>query len=536
MSGSRATDRALLAAVALVLALTVLYPTLRLFAEAAAGWDWPALTGPMGRAAVWNTLWISLASVLCAGLLGTALAFALTQYAFPGRGVLAAVAYLPFTLPPLVGTLSFWYLVGRDGLVPRAADAWFGLGHAYLEGPLAVLLIHTYSFYVFFYAMVSSALEGIDRSVIEAARTLGASRFRVLTRVTLPILRPALVGASLLTFMSSGASFSAPYYFGGGWMVLSTEIYVQHQSGPGARSAALTLTVALALVAFLGVALFRSNRRSAGQASKGVRTPLRSAAGKTAAAVAAWAAVLLLLAPHAAILALSFADHRAWRTELIPTTWTAANYALVFSDRNMLQPILNSLWMSAAATAAIVLAALPAAYLIGRGRPGGRWINLLVMIPWALPGTVTAINLIVAFNDPWLALYGTVWLLPLAYFVRGLPLFTRMAAAAVETFDAGLVEAGRTLGASPAYCFRRIVAPLLMPAIAAGAALAFATSLGEYVASILLYLPANLPIAVKIDHQWRGSGIGAAFAYSVFLMVLVGATFAAARRLASRAV
>ena len=158
----------------------------------------------------------------------------------------------------------------------------------------------------------------------------------------------------------------------------------------------------------------------------------------------------------------------------------------------------------------------------------------MVMIPWALPGTVIAMNLIAAFNDRWLPLYNTALILPLAYFVRNIPLLTRMATASIALFDASLVEAGRTLGASPRFCFQHIVLPLLAPALVAATALVFATCLGEFVASILLYSPSNLPISIQINMEWRGSGVGSAFAYSVFLMILVTATFLVSRRFASR--
>ena len=213
---------------------------------------------------------------------------------------------------------------------------------------------------------------------------------------------------------------------------------------------------------------------------------------------------------------------------------TFDNYAAIFSDAATFRPIRNSIWMSVLAALATILVGLPAAYLIGRKRPGGRWINVLVMIPWALPGTVVAMNLITAFNDRWLPVYNTVWILPLAYFVRNIPLMTRIVTASVTQFDATLIEAGRTLGASRAYCFRHIVVPLLAPALVAATALVFATSLGEFVASILLFTPSNLPIAIQINMEWRGSGVGSAFAYSVFLMLLVSATFLLARRFASR--
>ena len=504
---------------------------MRLFFQAVFQWDSSVLHGGYVWTTVRNTLLIGLGSVLGAGFFGTLLSVVLTKYTFPGSRILAALAYLPFTLPPLVGVLSFYYIIGRDGFIARFAEQVLGVPDVVLPGAWAILLIHTYSFYVFFYAMVAPAMANIDRYQLEAARTMGASRARVFLRVTFPLLRPALTGASLLTFMSSCASFSAPYFFAEKFPVLSVAIFTERSQDN--QGAAITLTVILALVSLLGILLFRSNQRQGATGSKGTPRPLASTSGRMAAGVAAWGAIALLLLPHGTILWLSFADYRAWNTELIPTVMTLQNYTELFSNRNAFGPIRNSLWMSALATAATLVVALPAAYLIARKRPGGAWLNLLVMIPWALPGTVIAINLIVAFNDPWLPIYGTVWLLPLAYFVRNIPMLTRMVGAAFETFDATLIEAGRTLGAPKRYCFWRIVLPLVAPAVGAGAALVFATCLGEFVASILLYQTGNIPIAVKINMEWRAS-VGAAFAYSVLLMLMVAGTFLLSRKFTSR--
>lgn len=525
-------DRALLAFVLAFLALAIAYPTLRLVFRAVREWETSALLQPPGAEAIINTVLLSFASVFTAGVLGTALALILARYSFPGRRLLSALAYLPFALPPLVGVVAFYYLIGRDGFLPVLLERLTGTEGCYPSGPIAILIIHTYSFYVFFYAMVGAALEGFDSSLPEAARTLGASRWRVFTRVTLPLLRPALVGASLLTFMSSGASFSAPLIFGEDFPVLSVRIYQENTNFN--EPEALTLTIILACVSLLGVLVFRNRRRLVATAGKGTPRPLRSASGKALGALFAGVVILVLLVPHATILWLSFVDHSEWFDELIPCSFTLENYVEIFRDPRSFAPIRNSLWMSGVAAAATLIVGVPAAYLIGRRRNGQWLVNLLVMIPWALPGTVIAMNLITAFNDPWLPLWTGAWLLPLAYFVRNVPLLTRVATAAIEPFDVSLIEAGRTLGASRWHCFVRIAAPLMAPALIAGAVLVFAMSLGEFVASILLYLPANIPISVMINMQLRGSGIGNAFAYSVFLMLLVGTAFVVARRFSSR--
>jgi len=531
----RRFDRGLLALCLVALGATVAYPTLRLLVAALADWNLSAVTGGAGRQAVWNTLGMAFASVLTSGLVGSAMAFFIWRYRFPGRRILGALAYLPFALPPLVGTLSFYYLIGPDlGVVPRFAQIRLGLDDFNFTGPLAILVIHTYSFSVYFYAMVSAALEGLDVSQIEAARTLGANRWLTLRRVTLPMLRPALAGAAVLAFMTSGASFSAPLFFGDNFPYLSVEIYTQRSQGNAAS--AMTLSVVLGMVSLLGVLLFRSRSTGGSGGTKGAPRTIVSPGGKALTGILAWIGILAYLTPHLNILFMSFADHRAWATELLPASFTVQNYVDVFRNRSALEPIWNSLWMSGAAAAGTAVIGLPAAYLIGRSRRGGAWVNVLVMIPWALPGTVVAMNMIVAFNDRWLPLYTTVFLLPIAYFVRFIPLWTRIAAAGITQFDATLIEAARTLGATPRHAFLRIVAPLLAPSLVVATALVFVSCLGEFVASILLYQAANKPIAIQINQEWRGSGLGAAFAYSVFLMVMVTATFAATRRFATRTI
>ena len=154
---ARTLDRVLLLVCGLVLGLTVAYPCGRLLWRAVHDWQGAALVSGDRLAALRNTAVLSLASVATSGAVGTALALWLARYAFPGRRALAGLAYLPFTLPPLVGVLSFYYLVGPDGFLPRAFAAATGLDALALEGPWGILLIHTYSFYVFFYAMVAAA-------------------------------------------------------------------------------------------------------------------------------------------------------------------------------------------------------------------------------------------------------------------------------------------------------------------------------------------------------------------------------------------
>ncbi|HOJ34591.1 MAG TPA: iron ABC transporter permease [Candidatus Hydrogenedentes bacterium] len=517
----------------LILLLLILYPTARMVFRALENWNCKTVLSARSALVIWNTFLLSIVSVICSGIVGTAFAVVLHRYTFVGHSTVATLANLPFALPPLVGGVAFYYLIGRDGLMPRCIEHWLGIPDFYPKQLFAIVLIHTYSFYVFFYAMVGSALESFDYSLIEAARNLGASPLLILFRVVLPLLKPSLRGAALLTFMSSCASFTAPLFFGNGFPVLSVRIY--EAASQFKEDEALSLTLALAVLSLGGLALFRSRSTMPTRgASKGVRHLPKTSLSLRISLPCILVFLTVLLAPHATILWLSFIDHTAWHTELLPTHFTWGNYTKLFEDPAALKPLLNSFRMSAYAVLAVFLVGLPIAHWLAAKRPGSKWLSILVMMPWALPGTVVAMNLLVAANDPWVPAQMAVVLLPIAYFVRSIPLFTRISVAALESVDSSLLEAARTLGASSVYGFRRITLPLVGPAWAAGGAMVFVSCLGEFVTSILLYRPENTPISVQINMFMRGVGIGTAFAYSTILLLFNISAFALARRFSSR--
>ena len=198
--------------------------------------------------AMWRTLWISVLSTLAAAAVGVPLGFLFERNEIPGRRLLGALVALPVALPPLVGVIAFLFLYGESGLAARGLQT-LGFDVSWrLTGPAAILLVHSYSMYVYFYLFTRAGLSGQDGAAIEAAQSLGAKRSQILFRVTLPRLRPALAGATLLTFMTSLGSFSAPYIFGGGFRVMTTQIVASKLNGE--LRMAYVETTMLALMAF----------------------------------------------------------------------------------------------------------------------------------------------------------------------------------------------------------------------------------------------------------------------------------------------
>lgn len=486
--------------------------------------------------ALWRSLWISIASTVLAGLVGVPLAFVFARLEFPGRRVLGDLLALPVALPPLVGVIAFLFLYGESGFAARAVQAIFGLENApwRLQGPAAILLVHAYSMYVYFYLLVRAALLRLDPALPEAAAALGAGRWRILRRVTLPQLVPALLGGALLAFMTSLGSFSAPYLFGGNFRVLPTQITTSKLNGD--IGLAQAETVALAALALLALWLFERAEPAAagGSGVRGVapeRRRLQSAGARRAATALGWGLALLALLPHLTLLLVSFVPNGTWTTQALPPVLGGGNYRALVSEPERLRPLLNSLWMAALATGAALVLGLAAARLAQRlrGRVGTA-LRALVALPWAIPGTVFAVALATAFSvhQPLLlrfVLVGTPVLLPLAYLARSLPLTGRAALAGLAQLDPALEEAAATLGARPARVLGRVVLPLLRPALVAGASVAFITALGDFVSSIVLYTYGTRPISIEILSSLRLQDLGVAAAYGVVLMVASAAAF-----------
>ena len=495
--------------------------------------------------ALWNSIWISLASVLLAGAIGIPLAFFFTRLDFPGRRLFGALAALPVLLPPLVGVIAFMFLYGETGFLTRTIQLALGLENApwRLNGPGAILLVHAYTMYVYFYMFVSAGLARLDPSLMEAASALGSSRAKTWLRVTLPMLAPAIGGAALLVFMTSMGSFSAPYVFGGGFRVLTTQVFASKLNGDLGIAAVETLILALTSVIFLiWLQRYEKDRAYTG-AAKGTGIAFRksreSRARRFALGAAAFAIALFLILPHLTVLLVSFVPDGTWTTEFFPPSYSLQSYREVFTQSESLRPVINSFNMATIATIANVIFALLAGYLLARDKSRGKWlVSALVVLPWALPGTVLAIALASMFsvNQPYLGrfvLVGTSLILPLAYFVRNIPLVTRATLASFKQFDPALEEAAASLGARWTTTARRIILPLVMPGLAAGALLAFVTALGEFVASILLYTHRTRPISIEILSQLRAFNFGAASAYAVLLIVLMGVVFVFGQRAVS---
>ncbi len=479
-----------------------------------------------------NSVAISILSVIGSGAVGIFIAYVFQYIDFPAKSFFSKIVLIPLALPPLVGVISFLFLIGESGMLSRILAAISGVSPSFFTvgGWTGIVLVHIYSFYVFFYLFVSSALKQLDGNALDASASLGATRAYTTRKVLLPMLTPAIVAASLMTFMSSMASFSAPLLFGGTTRFLTLEIYTAKLNGDNASAAALAVLLSIISVCVLVLLRMWQDSHRHDIASKGSprsSTIAHTRLTKIVVLTVTFACAVLFALPVLTVVVLSFIQEGSWTFQIFPSTFTVENYRRLFVEPHLFDPFINSVLMSAAAAVMVIVIGVTAAYLVSRKNfRGKRLLEVLISLPFGIPGTVIAVGLILSFNRPSLfsfqsVLIGTFWIMPIAYAVRNLPLLYRSTAAGLDAVHPSMQEAAETLGSPGSRTFRKIILPLIIPSIVSGTLLVFINSAGEFVSSILLYTYSTKPISVEILSQLRLFNIGGAAVCSTLLMILV---------------
>jgi iron(III) transport system permease protein len=541
----------LLLITALVLFYGVIYPNISVLTaslEQYGNWTLAnyreALSQQVVVVALLNSLGLSIGTVVLCAFVGVPLAFLFERYSFPGRQFFSALSAMPLVLPPLVGTLAFIFLCGESGILARSVQRLLHLQNPpwSLRGWPALLLFHVYTMYPFFYVLTGAGLRRIDASLAEAARSLGATKITVLWRVLLPQLTPSLIAAGLLTFMTSMASFSAPLFFGGSVRVLTLEIFTARQRGDTAM--AVTETMILAVISLAALIVFQryeGTRKFAAAALKGApkrREAIKGGAARALAILGGITFSLMLVLPVLTLVLISFAREGSWTTQTLPGAYTLSNYGRLITEPQSTEVFFNSFVMSALAASGALLWSFCIVSLVvkRKRRTWHRFVSLMVLIPWALPGTVVAVSIAEAYGRPsallgGFVLVGTFWILPVVYFLRFMPLVVRAVQASTEQIDPTLDEAAGSLGARAGQRFARVTLPLVWPGAVAGTLLAFVIALGEYVASVLVFVPANRPISIAIASEVRDFNLGTAAAYGVVLIGVIAVSMFVAGKL-----
>ncbi len=474
-----------------------------------------------------NTLVLAAGVALGGTLIGVPLAFVVARTDMALRGVVHALVGLAYVLPPYLTAVAYIILLGPNaGYLNRLADWLTGGGVLNIFSGAGVMLVITLHIFAFPYFLTHEALRSIDASLEDSARMLGAGRWAVLRRVTLPLVAPAITGGALLAAVDSMALFGPQAILGlpAQIVYLPTRIYGAIAAYPPrqAEASALSLILVVLTVAGLGLQRHFLGRRSfVTVGGKGLRGSLwRLGAGRWPVAAAALLTVFFTsIAPVAVLLAASVS--KVWTDPPGAANLTLANFHAALADNQVAaRGFSNSLMLAVGAASIAVTVGLAIAYLDLRTQLRGRRVlDYLAILPLGLPGTVMAVALLQAFIRPPIQLYGTIWILLVAYVARAIPLGVRSAGTALRQVDPSLEEAARIGGATWTGALRRILLPILRPGLLLGWLLVFIPALSELSATILLYSSGTETLSVAI---YRLNDLGQLEVVAALAVVMIG--------------
>ncbi len=496
-------------------------------------WGLDCLTGALRCGVAWNTLFLAVAVGVVTTLLGLAFALVATRTAFPLKGMFRALTVLPIITPPFVIGLALILLFGRAGAVTSFLADAFGLPRTrWLYGFPGVFLAQTLAFTPIAFLVLIGVVQGISPSLEEAAQTLRARSWTTFRTVSWPLMRPGIANAFLLGFVESMADFGNPLVLSGNYEVLSVKIFFAVVGAAHDQSRAAVL--AIVLLAFT-LGAFYAQHRWLG------RRAYTTVSGKGDAGLPAalprwltWACygvtvpwTVFTLAIYAVILVGGFVRSMG-RDYTLTLQHYATGFAVESSPRGLhfTGAAWNSLWttleISAISAPLTALLGLLTAYLLARQSfAGKRAFEFGTMLSFAIPGTVIGVSYILAFNVPPVELTGTAAILVICFVFRNMPVGVRSGLATLSQIDRSLDEASLTLGARSLTTVRRVVLPLLRPALVASLVYSFVRAMTA-VSAVIFLVSAQYNLATAyIVGRVEGGEFGLAIAYSTVLVVVM---------------
>lgn len=510
-------------------------------------WSLACLSTHQGCGVVWNTLLLATLTAVISTLIGLAFALLAARGNVRAQPAFRAMTILPLITPPFVVSLALIVLFGRTGIVTTALWEWFDIPRSrWIYGLPGVLLAQVLAQAPIAFVLLEGAVRAIGPSLEEAASTMGARRFTVFRTVTWPLLRPAIAACLLLAFVESLADFGNPLVLGGDFDVLSTRIFFAiagARHDPGRAAALALLLLALTFGAFALQALWLGKRRYTtvtGKGDSGVPAPLPRGL-KFACGAVAWPWMVFTAAVYGIILVGGFV-HDIGRADM---SFTWRHFLTGFEVEWASGPAFRgSAWDSLFTTIQVAAISAPLtaglgillAWLLARQSfPGRRSLEFMTMLSFAIPGTVVGVSYIMAFNEPPVELTGTALILVICFVFRNLPVGVRGGIAALAQIDKSLDEASATMGGGAFQTLRRVVLPLLRPAIVAALAFSFVHAMTAVSAVIFLVSAQHNLATVYIVGRVEAGEMALAIAYSTVLIVVMLAVVLGIERVVGRA-
>ncbi|GHV76751.1 iron ABC transporter permease [Spirochaetia bacterium] len=481
---------------------------------------WKQTLSPRYLAPLWGSIKLGIITASVSMVIGFAFAFLTERTGVRGKKLIGTLATMPVISPPFSLTLSIILLFGNNGLITRQL---LGIQNFSVYGLGGLVLVQTIGMFPIAYMTLSSVLKSIDSTVEDAALDLQASRLRTFLTITLPLSLPGLLSAWLLVFTNSLADFANPLLLAGSYRVLSVEAYIEvtGRSNLGGGAALSLLLLMPTLTAFFAQRYW-VNKKSVVTVTGKPSTRLAELATKPvriALTVFVGICLVFIVSLYGTIIAGCFVKN--WG---IDYSFTTANIGEALSRG--WQSIASTVTLAAAATPIAGIIAMAAALIVVRQTfVGKRVLEVLLMTPFAVPGTLLGISYILAFNKPPMLLVGTAVIIVINYVIRELPVGLETGAASLRQIDPSIEEAAQDLGADMSKVFTSVVLPLIRPSFLTSMSYTFVRSMTAVSAVIFLISARWYHLTVQIYNFSENMRFGLASVLSTVLIIIVLAVF-----------
>lgn len=481
-------------------------------------------TSSMYKKALNNSFIISLSVTGLCILIGVPMGYFVARVKMPGKNLMLSLGILPIIMPSFVGAFTWVILLGRQGVVRHFLNVLLsplGITIPTIYGMFGMILCMTLTYYPFVFQLAYGAFASANSLLEEAGMLMGASRWYIFRTITFPLILPSLGAGALLVFVRAIGNFGIPAIIGGDKYVLPTLIYFRVNGFWDLNGAA---SIAVVNVAITGLVLYLQKRivnRHEYETISATHSEIKQHESKAIRIIAfVYCAIILVasLLPQLTIIVMSLFEK--W-VGLFPEGFTFRHYARIPSYSH--KELFNTFYLSIMATVLAALLGSLIAYITERKRPkGAALLDMSIMMPFILPGTVVSVALLSAFSgNSIIKLTGTYTIIVISYMVRRTPYVYRSVAASLSQLNPSLEEASTIAGANWFYTFRRVSVPLIMPAIISGSILTLTTLLQELSTTILLYSSKTRTVPIQIYGAVADGKLGEASALSVVLLIVV---------------
>lgn len=477
-----------------------------------------------GKPYYWTTLLnsfkVTVCSTIIAAAIGLPMAYLMRSYKIPGSKYLNIFIVISYLSPPFIGAYAWIQLLGRNGFFTNLLHSWFGIKFAGIYGFTGIVLVFSLQSFPLIYMYVSGALKNLDSSLNEAAESLGCNAFQRVTQIIMPLVMPSLLAGSLLVFMRVFSDFGTPMLIGEGYRTFPVLIYTQFMGEVSTddhfAASLCVIVIAITLLLFFLQRFLAKRYAYSMTALKPMQPVAAKGSEKLFTYLFVFGMVFIAMLPQLTVIFTSFLEMTG-NGSFYTGNFSLMNYenTLFAKDNNS---ILNTYVFGLCAIAIVVVLGILISYLTVR-KPSvlTSLLDTLTMFPYIIPGSVLGIALLSGFNSGVIALSGTALIIIISLTIRRMPYTIRSSTAIITQISPSIEEAAISLGSTEFQSFRKIMVPMMLPGVLAGAIMSWITLISELSSSIILYTSNTSTLTVAIYAEVIRSNFGNAAAYSTIL-------------------